>query len=188
MSSIVRRGILLGVLCMSITACGGGGGGNGGGGGGGAGALTPFAIDAAANPALAADVRNLLEVGDRFQYEPNAGAAIAIYDAIWAQLIAFATWTAGNPLYTFQFFNDTNPLTNWGRAYRYTGFSVYAGPVIAFTAGTYTSSNGTNLQAITLTTWDGNYAELLVMLNPQTIVHAIQNNNGLPIADSYTGS
>ena len=150
--------------------------------------LLPFAINNAASPALAADVRNLLEVGDRFQYEPDVVAANVIYDGIWAQLLAHVTWTGTNPLNTFQFYNDTNPFTNWGRAFRYTGFSVYAGPVIPFTAGIYTRVDGVQLPAVTLQTYDGSYAEMLVMVDSQTFAHAIQHFNGLPIVEFFSGN
>lgn len=167
-----------------LGACSGGGGG----GGGNAAALRPFAINDAASPALAADVRDLLEAGDRFQYEPDVAAANAIYDAIWAQLVAFTTWVAPNPLNTYQFFVDTDPNTNWGRAYRFTGFSVFAGPVVPFTAGTYTRASGASFPAVTLRTWDDTNAELLIMLDAQNFVHAIQHVNGLPIVDTFRGS
>jgi len=179
-----RLAVVVG-LCLAVAACGGGGGG-GDAAPGAAGSLTPFAINAAASPAQAADVRNLLEAGDRYQYEPNNAAANAILDGIWTQLTAFATWTdQSNPLNTYQFYIDTNPSTNWGRAYRFSGFSVYAGPVVPFTAGTYTRANGSSYPAVALQTWDGNYAELLVQSDANNFAHAIQNTNGLPIVGFF---
>ena len=172
-------------ICLMVAACGGGGGGGDAGLSGGGGSLVPFAINDAASPALAADVRNLLEPGDRYQYEPNVAAANAILDGIWAQLTAHATWTASNPLNTYQFYIDTDPNTHWGRAYRFTGFSVYAGPVVPFTAGTYTRANGATYPAVALQTWDSSYAEILVLTDSNNFAHAIQNTNGLPITDLF---
>ena len=170
-------------LCLMVAACGGGGGDAGLGGGG---SLVPFAINDAASPAVASDVRNLLEVGDRYQYEPNVTAANAIWDGIWTQLTAHATWTdPSNPLNTYQFYIDTDPNTHWGRAYRFTGFSVYVGPVVPFTAGTYTRPSGATYLAVALQTWDSSYAEILVLTDANNFAHAIQNTNGLPITGFF---
>src|SRR5262245_19809703 len=160
--------------------------GGGGGGGAGAGALQPFAINAAASPALAADVHNLLEVGDRYQFEPNTTAANVLFDGVWAQLAGTTTWVAPNPLNTYQFFVDSDPYTNWGRAYRFTGFSTFAGPVQPFTSGTYTRPGGASYPAAALQTWDSSNAEFLVMVSATQFVHAIQNTNGLPIVDTFS--
>jgi hypothetical protein len=168
------------LLFATLLACGGGVGA------GGNGALQPFAISAAANPATAADVHNLLEPRDRYRFEPNNGAANAILDNLWTQLTAFNAWTGGNPLNTYRFYNDSDPLTHWGRAYRFTGFAQYAGPIRPFTAGTYTRENGSSYPALILQTWDGTYAEILVLLGPNTFVHANQNVNGLPITETFT--
>lgn len=181
-----RRLALLPALAVSLlllTACGGGGGG--GAPGGTAGPLQPYAIDAAASPALAADVRNLLEAGDRYQFEPDTTAANALYDAIWARLTAVPTWFGAGPANTFEFYFDAEPLTNWGRAFRYVGHDVHVGPVRPFTAGTYTRPNGTRLPALALQTWDVDRAEFLVVVDAGTIVHAIQHLDGLPIATAY---
>src|SRR5260370_11026147 len=57
------------LLLGTLLACGGGVGGNG--------TLQPFAISAAANPATAGEVHNLLESGDHYRFEPNNTAANA---------------------------------------------------------------------------------------------------------------
>ena len=180
-----RRLSTWGLLVTTLVACGGGGA-DGLGTGGTAG-LQPFAISAAASPATAAEVRNLLETGDRYRFEPSNAAANAILDTLWAQLVAVHTWTATARVLTYQFFNDSNPQTHWGRAYRFTGTADnYAGPIRAFTAGTYTRASGSNYPAVILQTWDGNYAEILVFIDPNTFVHANQNVNGLPITYTFT--
>lgn len=171
-------------LALAVAACSGGGGGGGGGASAG-GNLQPFAIDDAASPAVAADVRDLLEVGDRFAFEPDAAQANAIYDALWAALVSANEWLEPGDNTTYEFFDDTDPITNWGRAYRYFGQGTFAGPVVPFTAGTYTRSSGAALPALTLQTWDGSHAELLVILDSDTFVHAIQNTNGLPIVEVF---
>ena len=173
------------LLVATTLACGGGADGPGTGGVAG---LQSFAISAAANPATAADVHNLLETGDRYRFEPSNSAANAILDSMWAQLVAVQTWTATARVLTYQFFNDTDPHTRWGRAYRYTGTADnYACPNRAFTAGTYTRANGSNYPAVILQTWDGNYAEILVLIDANTFAHAVQNVNGLPITYIFTG-
>ena len=174
-----------GLLVTTLVACGGGGA-DGLGTGGTAG-LQPFAISAAVAGLAAAEVRNLLETGDRYRFEPSNAAANAILDTLWAQLVAVHTWTATARVLTYQFFNDSNPQTHWGRAYRFTGTADnYAGPIRAFTAGTYTRASGSNYPAVILQTWDGNYAEILVFIDPNTFVHANQNVNGLPITYTFT--
>ena len=126
--------------------------------------------------------------GDRYRYEPSNAAANAILDGIWVRLVAVHTWVGTARQLTYQFFNDSDPQTHWGRAYRFTGTADnYAGPIRAFTAGTYTRANGSSYQAVILQTWDGNYAEILVLIDPSTFVHAVQNVNGLPITDSFNG-
>ena len=175
----------MGFLVATTVACGEGTDGLGTGGLAG---LQPFAISAAANPATAGDVHNLLETGDRYRYEPSNAAANAILDGIWVRLVAVHTWVGTARQLTYQFFNDSDPQTHWGRAYRFTGTADnYAGPIRAFTAGTYTRANGSSYQAVILQTWDGNYAEILVLIDPSTFVHAVQNVNGLPITDSFNG-
>ena len=164
-------------MLATLLGCGAGVSQNGG--------LRPFAISAAANPATAADVHNLLEPRDRYRFEPNNGAANAILDNLWAQLIAFNIWTGSNPLNTYRFYNDSDPLTHWGRAYRFTGFAEHAGPIRPFTAGSYMRENGSCYPALILQTWDGTYAEILVMLGPNTFVDANQNVNGLPITETF---
>lgn len=179
---MIRRVSWLAGTCLALAACSGGGGG----GAAGAGAnLRPFAIDDAASPAVAADVRDLVEVGDRFAFEPNAVQANAIYDALWSALVSANEWLEPADNTTYQFFDDTDPITNWGRAYRYSGQGTFAGPVVPFTAGTYTRTSGVALPALTLQTWDGSHAELLVMLDNDTFAHAIQNTNGLPIVEIF---
>lgn len=174
------RATLLGLGTLLAAACAGGGGGSGGGG-----QLQPFAIDTAASPALAADVRDLLEAGDHFAYEPDVAAANAIYDQVWLRLASATEWLEPADNTTYEFFDDTDPVTNWGRAYRYFGNGTFAGPVVPFTAGTYTRAGGTGLPALTLQTWDGSHAEFLVLLDDDTCVHAIQNTNGLPIVEVF---
>ncbi len=178
-----RSWCLVLVSGLLLPACSGGGGG--GVAGGGAGALQPFAIDAAASPAVAADVRDLLEVGDQFAFEPDAAQANAMYDTIWSLLTAANSWLEPGDNTEYQFFDDSDPITHWGRAYRYSGFGVFSGPVVPFTAGTYTRANGSTLPAVTLQTWDGGHAELLVMVASDVFVHAIQNGNGLPIVETF---
>lgn len=171
------------LVSVVVAGCTGGGGG----GGGGAGSVRPFAIDAAASPALASDVRDLLEVGDRYAFEPDTTLANGLYDQIWARLSAFGSWVDAADNDTFEFFDDTDPLTQFGRAYRFFGFGVFAGPVVPFTAGTYTQANGSAHPALALQTWDGQAAELLVLLADDTFLHAVQNTNGLPIVGTYEG-
>jgi len=176
-------------ICSLATAvaCGGGADGLGTGGTAGTAGLQPHAISAAANPASAADVRDVLEPGDHYRFEPSNPAANAIFDSIWARLAGGQAWTATARVLTYQFFNDDNPQTHWGRAYRYTGtLDNYAGPIRAFTAGTYTRANGSSFQAVILQTWDNSYAEILVLVDPSTFVHANQNVNGLPITDTFS--
>jgi len=165
---------------LALGACSNGGGGGAANGG----ALQPFAIDAAASPALAASVADVLEVGDRFAYEPDVAAANAIFDAIWQRLLAAPEWLEPGDTTAYEFFDDTDPVTNWGRAYRYFGNGTFAGPVVPFTAGTYTRPSGADLPALTLRTWDSR-AELIVLLDDDTFVHAIQNTNGLPIVEVF---
>jgi hypothetical protein len=147
--------------------------------------LRPFAIDAAASPAIAADVRDLLEVGDHFAFEPDVAQADAIYDALWSDLVSANEWREPGDTTTYEFFDDSDPVTHFGRAYRYFGQGTFAGPVVPFTAGTYTRPGGVVLPALTLQTWDGNHAELLVRIDGDTFVHAIQNTNGLPIVEVF---
>ncbi|MBL9076786.1 MAG: hypothetical protein JNL08_04735 [Planctomycetes bacterium] len=172
---------LLGGAALLLAACSNGGGGPAGGAGG---SLQPFAIDAAASPAVAASVADLLEVGDHFAYEPDVAAANAIYDQIWQRLVAAPQWLEPGDTTAYEFFDDSDPVTNWGRAYRYFGNGTFAGPMQPFTAGTYTRPNGVDLPALTLTTWDSR-AELIVLLDDDTFVHAIQNTNGLPIVEVF---
>ena len=61
----------------------------------------------------------------------------------------------------------------------------YAGPIRPFTAGTYTRANGSSFPAVILQTWGGNYAEILVLIDPSMFVHANQNPNGLPITYTF---
>ena len=172
-------------VCLVATAVACGGGVDGLGMGSSAG-LQPFAISAAANPGSAANVQNVLEAGDHYRFEASNPAANAILDNIWARLVGVQTWTATARALTYQFFNDGNPQTNWGRAYRFTGaLDNYAGPIRPFTAGTYTRANGSTFPAVILQTWDSNYAEILVLTDPSTFVHANQNANGLPITYTF---
>jgi hypothetical protein len=181
-SDVIRVCGRASLLAMAVwcNACTGGGGGRQAGAGG---ALQPFAIDAAASPAVAADVRDLLERGDRYAFEPDVALANALYDSIWQQLLSATEWLEPADNTSFQFFDDSDPITAWGRAYRYAGNGTFAGPVVPFTAGTYTRANGARLPAVTVQTWDSSHAELLVLLDGDTVVHALQNNNGLPIVE-----
>src|SRR5262249_32877575 len=174
-------------VCLLAVVVGCGGTGADGLGTGGFAGLRPFAISDAAHPATAADVHNLLEAGDHYKFEPSNAAANAILDGIWARLIVVQTWTATANVITYHFFNDTNPQTQWGRAYRYTGtLDDYGSPIRASTAGTYTRANGSNFPAAILETWDQSYAEILVLIDSSTFVHANQNVNGLPITYTFT--
>ncbi len=175
----MQRLSILGMLALTACTGGGGGGANGGGG-----RLQPFAIDAAASPAIAASVGDLLEVGDHFAYEPDVAAANAIFDAIWQRLVTATEWLEPGDTTTYEFFDDTDPITHFGRAYRYFGNGTFAGPLVPFTAGTYTRANGVDLPALTLQTWDSR-AEMIVMLDDDTFAHAIQNTNGLPIIEVF---
>src|SRR5262249_1230604 len=162
-----------GLLVTTLLACGGGADGLGAGGTSG---LQPFAISAAANPATATEVHNLLEAGDRYRFEPSNAAANGILDNIWAQLVVVQTWTATARVLTYQFFNDSDPHTHWGRAYRYTGAADnYAGPIRAFTAGTYTRVNGSNYPAVILEALDGHYAADQVLGETDTLSPASQS-------------
>ena len=138
-----------------------------------------------ASPALAALVRNLLEVGDRFSYQPDVAAANALYDFVWARLVTANEWLEIADGTVYEFFDDQDPVTNWGRAYRYFGQGTFAGPVVPFTAGTYTRAGGGDLPALALQTWDGSRAEFLVLLDDDTVVHALQDTNGLPIVERF---
>ena len=169
-------------LWFGAAACSGGGGGSGN---PATGSLQPFAIDAAASPALAALVRDLLEVGDRFAYQPDVAAANALYDFVWARLSSANEWLEVADGTVYEFFDDQDPVTNWGRAYRYFGQGTFAGPVVPFTAGTYTRAGGGDLPALALQTWDGSRAEFLVLLDDDTVVHALQDTNGLPILERF---
>ena len=48
------------------------------------------------------------------------------------------------------------------------------------------SRDVSSYRALILQTWDGTYAEILVMLGPNTFVQANQNANGLPSAEPFT--
>lgn len=191
MNHVARPLIALALILvnLALTGCSGGGdrgGGNAGPGGGGQ--PTPWAIEDAAAATMGTD---LLFDGDMFMGETDPAQATVIGDRIWAVLTSRATWTADNPLYTYQFYVDTDPVTNWGRAFRYTGFNVEAGPITTpptfFGTGTYVAPNGQQYDAVILRTWDISYWELLVVENGAAFVHAIQNANGLPIAQTYRG-
>lgn len=177
-----HRALLACGLWFAATACSGSGGGSGS---AATGRLQPFAIDAAASPALAADVRNLLEVGDRFVYQPDATAANALYDFVWARLVTANEWLEVADGTVYEFFDDQDPVTNWGRAYRYFGQGTFAGPVVPFTAGSYTRAAGGDRPALALQTWDGSRAEFLVLLDDDTVLHALQDTNGLPILERF---
>lgn len=177
-------------LCLVLPGCSSGGGGNAGNGNGnGNGALRPWAIDDAAATGMSED---LLVPGDMFIGEMDLTAAVALGDQMWAVMRAVPTWVGTNPLYTYQFFDDTDPFTNWGRAYRHTGFDVYAGPIIGppglYGTGTYVAANGEQFDAVILRTWDESYWELLILQGNWKFTHAIQHLNGLPIVDTYTAN
>lgn len=183
-----RRALVLFCIaspCLFFAACSGGGGGGGNGGGGGSGTLIPFAISAAGNVGMAT---NLLVAGDAFEAETDPVQRTALGDQIWNVVTSINTWVGTNPTFTYQFYVDTDPFTNWGRAFRYTGFGVYAGPIrIPPTSGpgTYTAANGDTFQAVILQTWDDTYWEILIVQDGTTFVHAVQNVNGLPIVETY---
>ncbi|MDP6928164.1 MAG: hypothetical protein QF412_00555, partial [Planctomycetota bacterium] len=114
----------------------------------------------------------------------------ALWDQIWNILIGTSTWTGTNPVFTYGFFLDTNPLTNWGRAYRHSGFGTYAGPIgtpmAILGSGTYTGANQTDYPAMILRTWDDSYWEMIVIRDPNTHTHANQHTNGLPLIETYS--
>lgn len=173
------------IIFLCLSSCGSSGNGGSDDSLGGNGNASPWAISRASQPATATDVRNLLEAGDRYRYEADNVAANTILDDIWARLIAAPSWVGTNPLYTYRFYNDIGTITNWGRAFRHTGFDESAGPITAFTAGTYTSVSGAEFPAVILRTWDDEYAEILVLTSEQSFTHAIQHFNGLPIIEHY---
>ena len=193
--------VLLGLLLFLTSGCSGGGGGGGATASPGTGASArPWAIDDAA---LTGSATDLLVGGDRFigdldpvsaaaLGDPDLAAATAIGDRIWAALSGPNTWIGDTPLNTYQFYDDVDPITNWGRAFRYTGFDVIAGPIVGppsfYGTGTYVSAAGEPFDAVILRTWDESYWELFVIQNQSTIVHAIQHVNGLPIVRAYASN
>ena len=140
-----------------FTGCSGSGGGGGNGGGSASGAR-PWAID---DTAFTGNGDDLLEGGDMFIGENDLTSAMTLGDQIWATLVSTNTWTAPGTAMSYQFFFDTDPNTNWGRAYRYTGQNVVAGPVIGapgfYGTGTYVRANGQAYDAVILRTWDNSY-------------------------------
>ncbi|MEM6673555.1 MAG: hypothetical protein AAF726_11985 [Planctomycetota bacterium] len=183
------KGLLIAATGCLALACSSGGGGDDGGNNGGGGPARAFSIEDTAATGMGTD---LLVQGDAFIGEPDLATAEAIGDRIWAVLTSTQTWIAPNPLYSYQFYVDSDPITNWGRAFRYTGFNVEAGPIsIPQTAGgfygtgTYVAADGQQFDAVILRTWDTVYWELLVIDSPTTFVHSIQNVNGLPLPNGY---
>ena len=176
-------------LCLLLIGCSGGGNAGNAGDGAGNGNLRPWAIDEAAATGMAED---LLVAGDMFVAELDLAAATALGDQMWAVMRAVPTWVGTNPLYTYQFYDDTDPFTNWGRAYRHTGFDVYAGPIIGppgfLGPGTYIAATGEQLDAVILRTWDESYWELFILQDNLTLIHATQHFNGLPIVQTYTAN
>ncbi len=174
------------LVLPAVTSCSGGGGGNHRNPAAGSGGAQPWAID---DTAISGNGVDLLQGGDMFIGEMDGPAAVALGDQIWATLTSIQTWTAANPLYTYRFYDDTDPFTNWGRAFRYTGFNVEVGPIIGppgfYGTGTYVDPLGQSYPAVILRTWDLTYWELLVIQSPTSIVHAIQHTSGLPIAQTY---
>lgn len=175
--------ILGAVLATSLLlqGCSGGGGGPPSGNG-----PRPWAID---DTAFSGNGTDLLEGGDMFLGETDLAAAAALGDQIWATLVSATTWVGASSPNTYEFYVDSDPLTNWGRAYRYTGQSVIVGPVIGapgfYGTGTYVGASGQPYDAVILRTWDNSYWELLAVQSPTSLVHAIQNINGLPIVTFY---
>lgn len=173
---------------LPVGCSGGGGGGNAGGGpGAGGGTARPWSIDDAALNGMSTD---LLAAGDAFLGENDLNSAAAIGDRMWAAMSAQGTWVGTNPIYTYQFYDDTDPFTNWGRAFRYTGFSVYAGPVVGpptfLGTGTYIAAGGQQYDAVIMRTWDDTYWELLILQSNTIFTHATQHVNGLPLIETYT--
>lgn len=146
--------------------------------------MVPGAISTAADASRADSVSGLLQVGDHYSYR-NDVEANRVLDDIWAALIAADTWVADNPLVTYEFWDDCGTVTNWGRAYRHSGFDVQVGGIRPFTAGTYTSVDGVQHLAVILQTWDNTFAEILVLTGPDSFTHAVQNSNRLPIINHY---
>ena len=183
------QGLALSILMVLASCSGGGGGKAGSGNGGGGGPVQPWAIEDAGLTGTSVD---LLIAGDQFVGEMDAGAAAQIADRMWTQMTAPTTWVGTNPLFTYQLYNDSDPFTNWGRAYRHTGFDVYAGPLVGpswfYGTGTYFAATGEQYDAAILHTWDADYWELIIMMDPQILVHANQHTNGFPLADTYTAN
>ncbi|MEL6905645.1 MAG: hypothetical protein AAFP22_09575 [Planctomycetota bacterium] len=182
--------VLLGLLLFLTSGCSGGGGGGGATASPGTGASArPWAID---DGALTGSATDLLVGGDRFIGDLDPVSAAALGDQMWAVLAAGQMWVADNPIYTYRFYDDVDPITNWGRAFRYTGFDVIAGPIVGppsfYGTGTYVSAAGEPFDAVILRTWDESYWELFVIQNQSTIVHAIQHVNGLPIVRAYASN
>ena len=148
----------------------------------------PRPISNAGNSGHAAHIAQLC---DRFDYEANLDKASAMWDNIWRILTGPHTWTANNnPLHTYQFYVDNDPFTNWGRAFRYTGFAMEAGPIRSPMAivgtGIYTAPDGATFQAMILQTWDVTYWEMIVVIDDRNFAHLQQHFNGLPLVLFYS--
>ena len=62
------------------------------------------------------------------------------------------------------------------------------GPSWFYGTGTYFAATGEQYDAAILHTWDADYWELIIMMDPQILVHANQHTNGFPLADTYTAN
>lgn len=150
--------------------------------------LSPWAISDAGNAGLG---NHIAEPCDQFQYEDDVNAALNQWEEIWSTLAAARTWTeTSNPLYTYSFYEDIGTPTNFGRAYRYTGFDVSVGsirtPMAIVGPGTYTRPNGEAFSAMVLQTWDMDSWEMIVIIDARNFAHFIQHTNGLPIITYYS--
>ncbi|MEM9383183.1 MAG: hypothetical protein AAGB93_24760 [Planctomycetota bacterium] len=177
-------------LWLVPASCSNGGGDGGGGGNlGGGGTARAWAIENAGATGAGTD---LLMAGDMFIGENDLAAATAIGDRIWARLTGPTTWIGNTPLNTYQFYDDSDPVTAWGRAFRYTGFSVVAGPIIGPTVfygtGTYVAANGQAFDAMIVHTWDDVYWELFVIQDGALFTHAVQHVTGLPIVEDFSAN
>lgn len=196
LTSSLAPSLFYAFLLLLLTACGGGGGNSDENASADADTriaqctqttLSPWAISDAGNAGLGS---NIAEPCDQFQYEDDVNTALNQWEQIWSTLAAARTWTeTSNPLYTYSFYEDVGTPTNFGRAYRYTGFDVAVGsirtPMAIVGPGTYTTPQGDTYSAMILQTWDMDSWEMIVIIDERNFAHFIQHTNGLPIITYY---
>lgn len=127
---------------------------------------------------------------DKFEYEANVTEALLQWDVMWQTLTAPRTWTnPSNPLYTYSFYEDYGSSTNFGRAYRHTGFDISVGsigtPMAIVGPGIYTNAKGVEYQAMVLRTWDSSYWEMFIFEDERNFAHLNQHTNGYPVISHY---